>query len=73
MPCRASGQIGTNSGSAECCAYGLGYGFAWIPAASVKLKGELKGLYVVTVKANWRVIFRFDDGEAEDVDYLDYH
>ena len=37
------------------------------------LKGELKGLYAVTVKANWRVIFRFNDGEAEDVDYLDYH
>ena len=36
------------------------------------LKGELKGLWAVTVRANWRVIFRFDDG-AEDVDYVDYH
>jgi plasmid maintenance system killer protein len=26
----------------------------------------------VTVRANWRVIFRFDDG-VEDVDYVDYH
>jgi plasmid maintenance system killer protein len=26
----------------------------------------------VTVQANWRVIFRFDD-DAEDVDYVDYH
>ncbi len=25
------------------------------------------------VQANWRVIFRFADGEAQDVDYLDYH
>jgi len=37
------------------------------------LKGELKGFYAVTVQANWRVIFRFSDGEARDVDYLDYH
>jgi proteic killer suppression protein len=38
-----------------------------------QLKGELKGFYAVTVQANWRVIFRFADGEAQDVDYLDYH
>ena len=36
------------------------------------LKGAWKGLWAVTVRANWRVIFRFDDG-AEDVDYVDYH
>ncbi len=35
------------------------------------LKGELRGLWAVTVRANWRVIFRFDDG-AEDVDYVHY-
>ena len=37
------------------------------------LKGELKGLWAVTVHANWRVIFRFAEGEALDVDYVDYH
>ena len=37
------------------------------------LKGRFKGLWAVTVRANWRVIFRFDDGGAEDVDYVDYH
>jgi proteic killer suppression protein len=37
------------------------------------LKGELKGFYAVTVRANWRVIFRFADGYADDVDYVDYH
>jgi proteic killer suppression protein len=37
------------------------------------LKGEFKGFYAVTVQANRRVIFRFADGEAQDVDYLDYH
>jgi len=36
------------------------------------LKGQMKGFWSVTVRANWRVIFRFD-GEAEDVDYVDYH
>ena len=36
------------------------------------LKGAYKGLWAVTVRANWRVIFRFDSG-AHDVDYLDYH
>lgn len=37
------------------------------------LKGELDGYYAVTVRANWRVIFRFEGGDALDVDYLDYH
>jgi len=36
------------------------------------LKGALKGFWSVTVRANWRVIFRFA-GSAEDVDYVDYH
>jgi toxin HigB-1 len=36
------------------------------------LKGQMKGFWAVTVRANWRVIFRFD-GDAEDVDYVDYH
>jgi proteic killer suppression protein len=37
------------------------------------LKGELRGFCAVTVRANWRVIFRFVEGHALDVDYLDYH
>ena len=37
------------------------------------LKGELKGFWAVTVRANWRVIFRFEDQDAVDVDYVDYH
>jgi proteic killer suppression protein len=35
-------------------------------------KGPLRGLWAVTVRANWRVTFRFD-GDAADVDYVDYH
>ncbi len=37
------------------------------------LKGELKGLFSATVRANWRIIFRFEDGDASDVDFVDYH
>ena len=37
------------------------------------LKGEWKGFWAVTVRANWRVIFRFEDHDALDVDYIDYH
>lgn len=37
------------------------------------LKGELAGFYAVNVSGNWRVIFRFEAGDAVDVDYLDYH
>ena len=43
-------------------------GFRWHP-----LKGQMKGHYSVSVSANWRVTFRFEDGYALDVDYLDYH
>ena len=33
----------------------------------------MKGSFAVTVSGNWRVIFRFKDGSAVDVDYVDYH
>lgn len=37
------------------------------------LKGELQGFWSVTVRANWRIIFRFADHDVFDIDYLDYH
>jgi proteic killer suppression protein len=37
------------------------------------LKGNKQGLWAVTVQANWRVTFRFVDGDAEVVNYVDYH
>ena len=37
------------------------------------LKGELKGHYAVAVSGNWRVTFRFEEGDVVDVDYFDYH
>ena len=38
-----------------------------------KLKGQLKYFYSVTVQANWRIIFRFEDDHAYYVNYVDYH
>lgn len=37
------------------------------------LTGDLKGFWSVTVRANWRIIFRFQDTEAFDVELIDYH
>lgn len=37
------------------------------------LTGNLKGFWSITVRANWRVIFRFENGKAWDVDLVDYH
>lgn len=37
------------------------------------LKGDLLGYHAVMVSGNWRVIFRFENGDALDIDYLDYH
>ena len=37
------------------------------------LKGKLKGFRAVTVRANWRIIFRLEAGKALDVDLVDYH
>ena len=37
------------------------------------LRGDLKGFWAVTVRANWRIVFRFEDGHAYDVDLTDYH
>ena len=37
------------------------------------LKGEWKGYWAITVRANWRVIFRFIEGHAFDLNYVDYH
>lgn len=39
------------------------------------LKGDLKNLWSVTVQANWRITFEFDENtnDVYIVDYLDYH
>jgi toxin HigB-1 len=37
------------------------------------LKGELKGFWSVTGRANWRIIFRFQGTNVIDVELIDYH
>jgi len=37
------------------------------------LKGNKKDLWAIDVSKNWRVVFRFEDGNAYVVDYEDYH
>jgi proteic killer suppression protein len=37
------------------------------------LKGDLRGYWAVTVRANWRIVFRIAGGHAADVDLVDYH
>ena len=37
------------------------------------LKGNLRGHWAVKVSGNWRVIFRFENGDAYVVDSVDYH
>lgn len=38
-----------------------------------QLSGDMAGFWSIMVNGNWRVIFRFDNGDIELVDYLDYH
>ncbi len=38
-----------------------------------QLAEGLAGYYSVSVSGNWRVIFRFEDNQAMDVDLIDYH
>jgi toxin HigB-1 len=37
------------------------------------LKGDLKGFWSVTVRAHWRIMFRFEGTDAFDVELIDYH
>lgn len=37
------------------------------------LKGDRKGYWSITISGNWRILFRWQDGNAVDVDLVDYH
>lgn len=37
------------------------------------LTGNRHGFLSLTVQANWRLVFRFDGGDVELLEYLDYH
>jgi toxin HigB-1 len=38
-----------------------------------KLKGDRKGQWSIRINDQWRVCFRFEDGNAFDVEIVDYH
>jgi toxin HigB-1 len=38
-----------------------------------RLTGNRRGTFSVTVRANWRITFRFEQGKASDVHLEDYH
>ncbi len=37
------------------------------------LKGDLEGFWSIRINDQWRIIFRWDDGEAHEVSIVDYH
>ena len=38
-----------------------------------KKDDDLKDFYAIWVNTQWRIIFKWDDGEADDVQLVDYH
>ncbi len=38
-----------------------------------RLKGDRRGQWSLRVSGNWRLVFRFESGEAVDIDLIDYH
>jgi proteic killer suppression protein len=37
------------------------------------LKGDRVGQHAIAVNDQWRICFRFDEGDAYDVEFCDYH
>ena len=37
------------------------------------LKGDRSGFWSISISGNWRIVFRFDYGDAWDVELVDYH
>ena len=38
-----------------------------------KLSGDLTGFYSIRINDQWRIVFKFENGGAEDVGIKDYH
>ena len=38
-----------------------------------KLKGNRSGFWAINVNGPWRIVFRFDSGNAYEVEIVDYH
>ena len=37
------------------------------------LKGDKKAYWSIRISGNWRIVFRFEDGDVFDIDLVDYH
>ena len=37
------------------------------------LKGDRKGYWSIRINGQWRIIFKWEDGYAENVEIIDYH
>ena len=37
------------------------------------LRGDRQGSWSISISGNWRITFRFEDGDIHDVDLVDYH
>ncbi len=38
-----------------------------------KLTGDRRGFWSVRINGPWRIVFRFEEGHAYDVEIIDYH
>ncbi len=38
-----------------------------------KLKGKLKDFYSIRINDQWRIIFKWDNGNTTEVEIIDYH
>ncbi len=45
----------------------------WVPVFIYKLTGDLVDYWSIKVIPNYRIIFRFENGDIYDIDFLDYH
>ena len=49
---------------------------ALLPLRSIglhKLKGDRAGRWAIRINGPWRIVFRFDEGNAYEVEIVDYH
>ena len=38
-----------------------------------KLKGDMKDYYSIRINDQWRIVFKWNNGNAENVKIIDYH
>jgi hypothetical protein len=69
-PAGARTSIEHSSGRTQYCKYALRHGHIRIPVTSA---AQYAAPAPVHVNANWRMTFAFEDGNAQTVDYEDYH